>query len=173
MCSGQGRCVAPVFRVRNESVVDADVQLFAHTGCDISSKRLSLFDSVPDFATANWMCTFRNWFHFIITTTDSLPVSGVIEVRDRLVHHTNRERAQMLSELRVLATLPHTCDRTYTHRRQHVLGRRQSRHSRRFGACAGCRVDENVGKEEQSLDNAILRHAAQQTANRLSAPILS
>ena len=115
LCSGEGRCSEPVLRVRNEANISADVQLFAHSGCDTSMQRLSLFESVPDFAAANGMCSFRNWFHFINTTDGSRPVQNTINVRDRLVHHTDRESPKTLRELGVLETLPHPCDRTYAH----------------------------------------------------------
>jgi hypothetical protein len=95
--------------------MSVDVHLFAHTDCDTSIHRLSLFKSLPDFAAAKGMCSFRNWFHFIITTEGTRPAQSIIKVRNRLVHHTNKERAEMLSEMRVLEMLAHPCDRTYAH----------------------------------------------------------
>jgi hypothetical protein len=115
LCSGEGLCAKPVLRVRNEGNMSVDVQLFAQTGCDTSMHRLSLFESVPDFAAANGMCSFRNWFHFLNTTAGTQPAQNIIKVPDRMVHYTNREKAEMLSEMRVLETWPHPCDRTYAH----------------------------------------------------------
>jgi hypothetical protein len=115
LCSGEGLCAKPVLRVRNEGNMSVDVQLFAQTGCDTSMHRLSLFESVPDFAAANCMCSFRNWFHFLNTTAGTQAVQNIIKVWDRMVHYTNREKAEMLSEMRVLQTWPHPCDRTYAH----------------------------------------------------------
>jgi hypothetical protein len=76
-----------------------DVQLFAQTGCETSMHRLSFFDNVPDFATANGMCSFRNWFHFLNTTEGKQAAQIIIKVRDTLVHYTNREKAEILSDL--------------------------------------------------------------------------
>jgi hypothetical protein len=59
------------------------------------------------------MCSFRNWFHFINTTEGSRPAQNTINVRDRLVYHTDRESPKTLRELGVLETLAHPCDRTY------------------------------------------------------------
>ena len=115
LCSGEGQCAAPVIRVRNEARVVAEVQLFAHSQCDVSMRRLSPFENIPDFAAANGMCSFRNWFHFQNATADTTAFQDLIEVRDRLLHHTDKETPATLHDMHVLKTLPHPCDSTYAH----------------------------------------------------------
>ena len=113
LCSGEGYCVEPIIRVRNEGNMSVDLQLFAKTGCEKAMDKLSLFDSVPDFAQANGMCSFRNWFHFMNTTTGEPASQNVIKVRDRMIHYTNRQTLELLSDMHVLQALPHPCDRSY------------------------------------------------------------
>jgi hypothetical protein len=115
LCSGEGFCAEPVLRIRNEGNMSVDVQLFAQTGCETSMHRLSFFDNVEDFAAANGMCSFRNWFHFLNTTEGKPAAQNIIKVRDTLVHYTNREKAEMLSDLGVLETKAHPCDKSYAH----------------------------------------------------------
>jgi hypothetical protein len=115
LCSGEGKCTQPVVRIRNEGNMSVDIQLFAESGCDISMQRLSMFDSIPDFAAANGMCSFRNWYHFLNTTADNQAFDNIIKVRDTKIHYTNREKAELLSEMNVLKTKPHPCDRSYAY----------------------------------------------------------
>jgi hypothetical protein len=119
LCSGEGTCSEAVLRVRNEANMSADVQLFTMTG-QTSMQKLSLFESVPDFAKANGMCSFRNWFHFINTTAGIIPRKNIINVRNRLVHYTNNDKPEMLRELNVLKTNAHPCDRSYAHTNYNV-----------------------------------------------------
>jgi hypothetical protein len=109
-CSGQ-----PLPGERRFSSVLGNRVFLAKTGCEKAMDKLSLFDSVPDFAQANSMCSFRNWFHFINTTTGEPASQNVIKVRDRMIHYTNRQTLELLSDMHVLQTLPHPCDRSYTH----------------------------------------------------------
>jgi hypothetical protein len=60
--------------------MSVDVQLYANTVCDTLMHRLSLFESVPDFAAGNGVCSFRNWFHLINTTEGTRPAQGIIKV---------------------------------------------------------------------------------------------
>jgi len=115
LCSGEGYCTESLLRVRNEGDTDVDLQLFAKTGCDISMQKMSLFDGIQDFAQANGMCSFRNWFHFFNTTAEESAFQNIIKVRDKMVHRTDRVRPELLSDMHVLEALPHPCDRTYTH----------------------------------------------------------
>jgi hypothetical protein len=82
LCSGQGYCSEPMISISNEANEDADVQLFAHSGCEGTMHKLSLFQSIPDFAAANGMCNFRNWFHYDSTTAGKPVTNNIIEVRD-------------------------------------------------------------------------------------------
>ena len=115
MCSGEGRCVEPKIFVRNSAEWDAEVQLFGRDGGDTSMERLSRFESVPDFATANGMCTFRNWYHYLNATAGGKDYDKIIDVRDKEVFRTNLPERQTLQELGVLKTLAHQCDRSYAH----------------------------------------------------------
>jgi hypothetical protein len=115
LCSGEGRCMSPTIRVRNEASVNAEVQLFAERECDVSMQRLSLFESVTDFAKANGMCTFRNWYHYRNTTDNRPGFQYIKEVPDSLVFRTDEPEARMLSDLNVLRHQPHACDRSYAH----------------------------------------------------------
>jgi hypothetical protein len=78
-------------------------------------QRLSQFESVPDFARANGMCSFRDWFHYTNTTAGVAPYKYLKSVPDRVVHHTDAADPQSLQSLAVLKTLGHQCDRSYTH----------------------------------------------------------
>ena len=115
LCAGDGRCTEPLVRVRNKADWDSEVQLFGKAGCTVSMQRLSRFESVQDFAHANGMCSFRNWYHYRNTTADAPPVNFVKSVQDRNVLRTDRGDVLSLSELGVLRTLGHQCDRSYQH----------------------------------------------------------
>jgi hypothetical protein len=115
LCSGEGRCVSPLIRVRNEASINAEVQLFAERECDVSMQRLSLFESVPDFAKANGMCSFRNWYHYRNTTDETQGFQYIKEVPDGLVFRTTEAETRTLSDLDVLRHKPHSCDRSYAH----------------------------------------------------------
>ena len=115
LCSGEGRCVSPTIRVRNDARTEAEVQLFAHDGCEVSMKRLSLFESIPDFATANGMCSFRNWYHYRNTTDLTDGFDSLIDVADGLFFSTREPFPISLSHLKVLSPMAHACDRTYAH----------------------------------------------------------
>jgi hypothetical protein len=115
LCSGQGYCSEPMISISNEANEDADVQLFAHSGCEGTMHKLSLFQSIPDFAAANGMCNFRNWFHYDSTTAGKPVTNNIIEVRDSVVHHTDRAQAQTLQDLAILKTFEHPCDKTYSY----------------------------------------------------------
>jgi hypothetical protein len=99
LCSGQGKCVKPVISIKNEYEDDADVQLFSKTGWNTSMHKLTLFDSIPDFATVNCMCSFRNWYHYENTTAGNKAEINMILVRDKLIHHTDQARVQTLQDL--------------------------------------------------------------------------
>ncbi len=81
----------------------------------MSMQKLTLFDSIPDFATANCMCSFHNWYHYENTTVGNKTESNTIKVRDKLIHHTDQARAKTLQDLKVLKTYRHPCDRTYSY----------------------------------------------------------
>jgi hypothetical protein len=115
LCSGEGRCISPSIRVRNEAKTVAEVQLFAKSGCDVSMMRLSLFENIPDFATANGMCSFRNWYHYRNTTDSKSGYDSMINVADGPVFNTKEPTTRTLSELNILRHAPHECDRTYAH----------------------------------------------------------
>jgi hypothetical protein len=115
LCSGEGECVSPTIRVRNDAIRQAEVQLFANDGCTVSMKRLSLFESIPDFATANGMCSFRNWYHYRNITDTTSGYNSMIEVADGPFYSTREPFPSTLSELKILSSLAHACDRTYAH----------------------------------------------------------
>ena len=116
LCSGDGLCVEPRVSVVNAADFDAELQLFGRQGCDVSTQRLSRFERVPDFARANGMCSFRNWYHYRNLTANVLTsMEHVKSVPDGLVWHTDRADAQNLQELKVLETQSHPCDRDYAH----------------------------------------------------------
>jgi hypothetical protein len=101
--------------INNEANLNADVQLFAHSGCEGTMHKLNLFESIPDFAASNGMCNFRNSFHYKNTTAGKPVTNNIIEVKDSVVHHTDRAGAETLQDLQILKTLPHPCDRTYSY----------------------------------------------------------
>jgi hypothetical protein len=116
MCSGEGACVEPKIFVLNEAKWDSEIQLFGRTGCDVSMQRLSRFESVADFARANGMCSFRDWYHYKNTTAGvTMSMPHVLSVQDRLVLRTDRAEAESIERLAVLKTLSHACDRSYAH----------------------------------------------------------
>lgn len=115
LCSGEGICVLPQVRVRNEANISAEVQFFASSGCDVSMQRLSLFEGIPDFAQANGLCSFRNWFHFLNTTENTSPFKNIHEIQDHMLHYTDRSTPATLSDLKVLQPVAHACDRSYMH----------------------------------------------------------
>ena len=115
LCSGQGYCVEPMISIHNEANVEANVQLFAHSGCEETMHRLSLFESIPDFAAANGMCNFRNWFHYENTTAGKPATNKIIEVPNSAVHYTDKLAAETLEDLQILKTLQHPCDKTYSY----------------------------------------------------------
>jgi hypothetical protein len=115
LCSGQGKCVSPSIRVKNKARKNAEVQLFAERGCDVSMQKVSLFESIPDFAYANGMCSFRNWYHYHNTTEKTDGFQYVKEVPDTLFLRTTESEAKMLSDMQVLSHKPHSCDRSYSY----------------------------------------------------------
>lgn len=116
MCSGEGACVQPTIFVVNEADWDSEIQLFGKQGCEVSMQRVSRFESIPDFARANGMCSFRNWYHFKnVTAGAASHVQGLLSVADRLVLRTDKADAQTLESLSVLKTLGQPCDRSYAH----------------------------------------------------------
>jgi hypothetical protein len=114
LCSGEGECVEPQIFVTN-AAADSEVQLFGRDGCHTSMQRLSRFEAVPDFAQANGMCNFRNWYHYLNSTSDGTREDKIIDVKDKEVFRTNRAEGSTLLELKVLQPLAHPCDRSYTH----------------------------------------------------------
>ena len=42
LCSGEGYCSEPMISINNEANLDADVQLFAHSGCEGRMHKLNL-----------------------------------------------------------------------------------------------------------------------------------
>jgi hypothetical protein len=116
LCSGEGACVEPTLFVVNDADWDSEIQLFAKAGGAVSMQRVSRFESIPDFARANGMCSFRNWYHFKnVTAGAASHAQGLLSVQDRLVLRTDRAEAQTLESLAVLKTLGHPCDRSYSH----------------------------------------------------------
>ncbi len=61
MCSGEGECVKPFVRVSNNAIYDIEFQLFSPK-CAVDTRRLGRYEAIPDFARANGMCSFRDWY---------------------------------------------------------------------------------------------------------------
>ncbi len=114
LCSGEGKCVPPQIFVTN-AANDSEVQLFARDACDASMKGLSRFEAVPDFAQANGMCNFRNWYHYLNSTSDGTREGKIIDVEDKEVFRTNSAEGSTLLELKVLKPIAHPCDRSYAY----------------------------------------------------------
>jgi hypothetical protein len=115
LCSGQGDCVEPRLLVRNMAEWDSEVQLFGKAGCGVSTRRLSRFERVENFARHNGMCSFRDRYHYKNATADAPVFNFLKSVPDRLVLRTDRGDTQSLEQLGVLRTLGHQCDRSYQH----------------------------------------------------------
>lgn len=116
MCSGEGACVKPTIFISNDADWDSEIQLFGQSGCDVSMQRVSRFESVPDFAQANGMCSFRNWFHFRNVTYGAASLTqNLLSVQDRMLLRTDSAEPQTLEHLGVLKTFSHPCDRSYAH----------------------------------------------------------
>ena len=114
LCSGEGSCVAPQLFVLNKAGWDSEIQLFSK-GCNVSMRRLSRFESVADFARANGMCSFRDWYHYKNATAGAPALDYLKSVPNRLVKRTDLGDGQSLEGLAVLKTLSHPCDRSYAH----------------------------------------------------------
>jgi hypothetical protein len=112
--SGEGDCVKPKIFVRNNAIWDSEIQLFGRDGCDISMTRLSRFESVADFATANGICSFRNWYHHQNWISNTRDHNRPREVKDKSVYApTCQSHRPCTASLNVLRTQPHECDRSH------------------------------------------------------------
>ena len=81
----------------------------------MSTRSLSRFESVENFARHNCMCSFRDWYHYKNATADTPAFNFLKTVPDLLVLRTDCGDAQSLEQLGVLRTLGHQCDRSYQH----------------------------------------------------------
>jgi len=114
LCSGEGSCVEPQLFVLNRAGWNSEIQLFGK-GCNVSMRRLSRFESVADFARANGMCSFRDWYHYKNATAGAPALDHLKSVPNRLLKRTDLGDEQSLESLAVLKTLSHPCDRSYAH----------------------------------------------------------
>jgi len=81
----------------------------------VSTRSLSRFESVENFARHNCMCSFRDWYHYKNATADTPAFNFLKTVPDLLVLRTDCGDAQSLEQLGVLRTLGHQCDSSYQH----------------------------------------------------------
>ena len=117
LCSGKGTCTDPVLVVNNAMDVEVEIQMFsAATSCTLPAGGLSQQQTIPDFATAHGMCSFRDWYHYqSIVAEHAETLDAVLYTDDKSIRYTDSDHEQTFATRGTLKTYAHACDRDYQH----------------------------------------------------------
>lgn len=127
MCMENGYCGKPEILFTNRMNMPVNIQVFSER-CSVDTSRISVSEGIADFAQANGMCSFRNWYHYLNDTDMSEKQSAdgqtdplLLHVRDNFMHRTNRRTgdststSQTFGEANVMMPLVDGCDMSYQH----------------------------------------------------------
>ena len=121
MCSGQGECVQPHISVLNEYEHDIEFQIFTGnsecTNCE-QMTGTSRFENVVDFAQSNGMCSMKNWYTYVNTTSHpDVRTEGHFKlVPKRLLwHKPGMDDIRSIEQMQILVPHADKCDRSYQH----------------------------------------------------------
>ena len=117
LCSGDGTCVDADMYFYNQARKDVFIQTFSER-CKYSTHGASEFENVPDFLTANGLCSHRNWYDYQNITSFSNSASGlgdVFEAKDTMIARSSMSEDALMSDIGLMKQFPHACDTTLLH----------------------------------------------------------
>lgn len=118
LCSGTGRCVAPILYLHNDIIgQDVTASLYSQKDvCASDSWGTSHYQNVPSMARDHGLCRFRDWENYQ-RVTEAYDVAPIFNVQDA-AHEASDDPTRTATTLRSRQFMhvdAHACDRTYEH----------------------------------------------------------
>lgn len=129
MCMEDGFCGAPELLFTNKLNSAVNIQIFS-SECSVDTSRVSVSEAIPDFAQANGMCSFRNWYHYLNDSQAARLTNGVLlEQADKILHRSNAvagvdvRTMSTMSKANILMPRVDGCDMSYQHTEYKACGK--------------------------------------------------